>query len=368
VIFLAIVVAVFLPLNVLTYRALVAIHPRRRAWFIAFTAIGNAMWLFLPVLRMRTDAVRVLRAVLAPPWFAWQCFTLLYSLFLLILFIVRAPYRRPSRVFLVLLAVGGIAGVWGCLVPIHIDRVMVTLDDLPPALDGKRIAVMGDLHVGLFTRPSRLRELFATTGALKPDVVLLAGDLVDDDPYYVPKLLDGTRALDPAIPLLGVLGNHEMYGAPRVAIAQMRGSRIRLLVNEGTAVSGLWICGLSDYAAQEAALRPNLGAALAGRPADAYPIVVAHQPKAFADARAKGVKLTLCAHTHGGQLGIRQLGWTLAGVFLRYHIGLYREQDAQLYVHTGAGYWVLPFRLRITPEISLIELRAGGAGRPSPRS
>jgi len=368
VIFLAIVIAVFLPLNVIAYRALVTIHPRRRAWFIVLTVIGNAMWLLLPMLRMETDVVRVLRAILAPPWFAWQCVIFLYCVFLLIVVIVRAPYRRPSQVFLILLAIGGLAGVWGCLVPIHIDRVTVTLDDLPPALDGKRIALMGDLHVGLFTRPSRLRQLFATAGSLKPDMVMLAGDLVDDNPYYVPKLLEGTRALDPAIPLLGVLGNHEMYGAPFEAISKMRGSRIRLLVNEGAAVSGLWICGLSDYAAREPSLRPNLDAAMAGRPANAYPIVVAHQPKAFADARARNVKLTLCAHTHGGQLGIRPLGWTLAGVFLRYHIGLYREQGAQLYVHTGAGYWVLPFRLGITPEVSLIELRSGGARRTSPRS
>jgi len=368
VIFLAVIIAVFAPLNVITYRALNAIHPHRRPFTIALTIAGNAMWLFFPLLGARTDLSRFLRATLGPPWFAWQCFTFLYCVFLQIAWITRAPFKWPSRIFLILIAIGGLAGVYECLVPLYIDRVPVTLDDLPRELDGKTIAVIGDLHVGVFTRPSRLRQIFATTTALHPDVIVLAGDLIDDDPYYVPKLLAGLTALDPHIPLVAVLGNHEMYGAPYEAIAKYRASgRMRLLVNEGVATNGLWFAGLSDYAARDPRLRPNLRAALAARPANAYPIVIAHQPKAFADARAQHIALTLCAHSHGGQLGIRPLRWTLAGLFIPYHIGLYREGGSQLYVHTGAGYWLLPFRLGITPEISLIELRAGALRRTSPR-
>jgi len=365
--FLLAIIAIFVPLNVITYRALVALHPRRRPFAITLTIIGNAMWLFFPMLNMRTDLSRFIRATLGPPWFAWQCFTFLYCAFLLIVFITRVPMKWASRVFIVAGAIGFVAGVIECLVPLYIDRVPVTLANLPPQLDGARIAVIGDLHVGLFSRPSRLREIFATTSALHPDVVVIAGDSIDDDPHFIPKLLAGTTALDPSIPLLAVLGNHEMYGAPLEAIARLRGSRIHLLVNQGENVRGLWFAGLSDYAARDASLRPNIVAALAGRPPAAYPIVIAHQPKAFDDARAQHVALTICAHTHGGQLGIRPLRWTLAGLFLRYSIGLYRVGDAQLYVHTGAGYWLLPFRLGITPEISLIQLRAATPRRTSPR-
>ena len=67
--------------------------------------------------------------------------------------------------------------------------------------------------------------------------------------------------------------------------------------------------------------------------------------------------MTLVAHTHGGQLGFRPLRWSLAGLFLPYHMGLYRAGDSQLYVNTGTGYWLLPFRLGMTPEITVIELK-----------
>ena len=68
--------------------------------------------------------------------------------------------------------------------------------------------------------------------------------------------------------------------------------------------------------------------------------------------------LTLCAHTHGGQFGFRPLHWSLAGLFLPFHMGLYERGASQLCVNTGTGYWLLPFRLGMTPEITLIELRA----------
>src|SRR5205814_3965634 len=129
-----------------------------------------------------------------------------------------------------------------------------------------------------------------------------------------------------------------------------------------------WIAGLSDYAARVPRLRPDFNAALAHMPSGSMPLIISHQPRSFDEARARRLPLTVCAHTHGGQLGFRPLHWSLAGLFLPYHMGLYRTGDSQLYVNTGTGYWLLPFRLGMTPEITLIELRApGGRGRGSTR-
>ena len=125
--------------------------------------------------------------------------------------------------------------------------------------------------------------------------------------------------------------------------------------------AGLWIVGTSDPAAEQmsrhGALKPDLSAALAKRPPGSLPVIVSHQPRIFYEARERKLPLTLSAHTHGGQCGIRSLGWSLAGVFLEYHMGLYRWGASQLYINTGTGYWLVPFRLGMTPEITLIELR-----------
>ncbi|MBV8516090.1 MAG: metallophosphoesterase [Acidobacteria bacterium] len=378
--FLAIALAIFIPLNWIVWRALTRIHPRRRRAIGVAVVAGNLLWPFIPFLRRDAGWMRVFRALAGPVWVGWTVFVLLYAMLVVIVVLAWLPFRRrasfarfahaPSTIVLWTLLIGFIAGWIQCVVPLHVARVPVTIANLPPSLDGARVVVMGDLHVGLFSRPSRLARLFATAGAQHPRAVVLAGDLIDDDPHYVPKLLDGTRALAADIPLFAVYGNHEMYGDPIEVASKLRGSRVRLLVNEGAAVGDLWIAGVSDFAASgrnHPDLAPNLDRALASKPRDAFPLVVAHQPEIARALRARQLPLAVCAHTHGGQFGIRPLHWSLAGVFLPYHMGLYKLGASQLYVSTGAGYWVLPFRLGMTPEIAVIELRPAAPRRTSPR-
>lgn len=366
-IFLGVALLIFLPFNWLTVRQLRRIHPRRKRWIIGAAVAGNLMWPFLALLRSSTDFARATRAILGPVWFGWTSFALLYSLFLFLVLIAWAVFARrrkfaefahwPSRVFLVVIIVGFIVGCWQALVPLRVERVTIRVANLQQPV---KLALMGDLHVGLFTRPSRLEKIFATASAERPDALLIAGDLIDDDPYFVPKLLAGTRALAPEIPLFAVLGNHEMYGNPAAVIAGLQGSRIRLLVNEGASVRGLWIAGVSDPAARDVPdakrYTPDLRKALAGRPPSSVAVALSHQPKVLEEARQLGVPIALSAHTHGGQLGFRPLRWSLAGVFLPYHLGLYDIPPTQLYINTGTGYWLFPFRLGMTPEITIIDV------------
>lgn len=370
-IFFAIAVAIFLPFNWIAYRQLVRIHPRRRPWILAAIIAGNLMWPFFPLLRTFTPFARVTRAILGPLWFAWTSFAIVYAAVIFLVLLAWIPFRRrrsfaefarwPSRIFVVLAVAGSATGFYQAIVPLRVEHVPVRIANLPPSLHGTRLALLGDLHVGLFTRPSRLDQIFTTTASLRPDAVLIAGDMIDDDPHFVPKLLTGTRTLPASIPILGVLGNHEMYGAPKSVIDQLRGSRIRLLVNEGFPIRDLWIAGVSDRAAAQMphlkSFTPDIGKALAGKPANAIAVALSHQPTIIAEARKHAVPLAVCAHTHGGQFGFRPLRWSLAGVFLPYHMGLYDVPPTQLFVNTGTGYWLVPFRLGMTPEITLIELR-----------
>jgi predicted MPP superfamily phosphohydrolase len=365
----AIAFAVFLIANVVAYRILVRVHPRRRGIVIALITLCSAMWLFIPLLNARTDFSRFVRATLGPPWFAWNCFAVLYSAFALLLMLAWMPVRRrlpftqfvrwPSRIFLWTTLAALVFGVWNALVPLRIERVPVTLQGLPPELDGVRLALISDLHTGLYSRRSRLETILTTAAEQKPAAILLAGDNIDDDPIFTTKLLDATRVLDPRMPLFAVLGNHEMYGDPFDAIRRLRGSRIHLLLNEGAPVGGVWIAGISDFASRTPLLVPDVDAAMRQKPREMFPILLAHQPKAFAEAQKRGLPLTLCGHSHGGQLAFRPLHWSLAGVFLPYHMGLYQRGASQLYVNTGTGYWLFPWRfgIGISPEITIIELR-----------
>ena len=371
-VFIAIGAAIFVPFNWVAIRLLRRIHPTWRRLITILAIAGNLVWPLIPFLNKSTAWVRVPRSILGPIWFSWTCFVVVYCALLLVLALAWIPFRRrrafaafahtPSRAFLWLTIAGSIVGFYQAIVPLRVEQVRIAMAGLPPELEGRRLVLLGDLHVGLFTRRSRLEKIFATSRDLRPDAILLAGDSIDDDPYFIPKLLESMRVLPQTIPTIAVLGNHEMYGNPQAVIDRLRGSRIRLLVNEGAAIRGLWIAGVSDFAAAQVApqLAPDLGRALQGMPPNGVPIVLAHQPRVFEEVIRRRLPLALAAHTHGGQFGIRPLGWSLAGVFLPYHMGHYRREASQLYVNTGTGYWLVPFRLGMTPEITLVELTRGG--------
>ncbi len=363
-------------LNVVVIRTLMRVHPGRRRLIQVLAVGGNLPWLLIPLMSMRTaPAFRFARALVAPPWFTWAMFVLIYAAFIGLVALVWLIRRRPSTfaifaapkstLFLSLLALVALVGCYQALVPLRTEVVPITIAGLPAGLQGTRLVLLSDLHVGMFTRASRLDQITQRVNELRPDAVLISGDLVDDDPYFAPKLLRGFRKLRAETPLYAVLGNHDIYGAPEKLTADLRNSRIRLLVNEGVPLtrnrSILWLAGTSDSAAkrnpQHKALEPDLARALVGRPPGATTVVLSHQPKIFDAAVAANVPLTLTGHTHGGQFGFRPWRLSLAGLFLKEHMGLYRRANAQMYINTGTGFWVVPFRLGMTSEITLIELR-----------
>ncbi|HVT05263.1 MAG TPA: metallophosphoesterase [Thermoanaerobaculia bacterium] len=370
-------ILIFLPLNILVVTVLRRAHPRWRTLTTAITVAGNLLWPFLGlVLHTPSTALsRFLRATLGPPWFGWILVLVLYASWIAamaVLWLALSRWRgvgfvefvapRSGRLIVACAIIGAI-GLYQALVPLRIEKVPIRITSLDPRLEGYRIALISDLHVGLFSRPSRLRQIVSAISESHPDAVLVAGDNIDDDPFFDAKFAAPFALLPSSLPVYAVLGNHEMYGDPHDAVRRLRGSRVRLLVNEGVQLrkngGSVYLAGISDYAARGLGRRdllPDPDAALAGRSPGQTAILLAHQPKAFGDARKRNVELTLCGHTHGGQFAIRPLHWTLAGVFLPFDMGLYNREGHQLYVNTGTGYWMLPFRFGITPEITIIEL------------
>src|SRR5450755_1946593 len=149
--FFVIAIALLALFNFITIRALLSIHPHRKRTIVIVAILGNLMWLFFPLLRTLTPAGRWTRAVFGPPWFAWNSFAILYAV---LIAIWRS--RWLSRAFIALTVVASLAGMYEALIPLRVERVPIAIDNLPAAAEGTRIAVLADLHVGLFTRPSRL--------------------------------------------------------------------------------------------------------------------------------------------------------------------------------------------------------------------
>ncbi len=376
------VLSLFFLMNALTIWANLAIYKGQWHFFLFLSAVlGNLLWLLLPLILKRHSShfFRVSRAVLAPFWVFWNFLIFLYSAFMLLLGILWVtifawrwiPFtefaRIPGNVFLVIIGIICVVGFFQTIFLIHVEKVPIRVKNLPPEFSGYRIAMVSDLHVGEFSRLSRLRQFARVAGEQKPDLFVVCGDITDDDPHYLPKFLKSLEELDPYLPAIGVLGNHDVYANPEKTLHILENSRLQMLVNEGMTIQKgnglLWLAGVGDQGARRfgkwGSVAPDFDKALEGKPAGAPTVLLAHQPQGFREAVERKVELTLSGHTHGGQFGFRFLNWSLAKLFMKFHLGYFREGESQLYVTSGTGHWVLPVRFGLSPEISLIELLPG---------
>lgn len=250
----------------------------------------------------------------------------------------------------------------------------ITLEPGSPTLDGLRIAVLADLHVGSpWNGVDNLARVVAATNAAHPDLVLLAGDYVIKGVLggrFVPPETIAPRLQELQAPLgvFAVLGNHDWWlGAPRVRAA-LHAAGIPTLDDRAIAVDrprdgGLpddeprhfWLAGVSDFWAGPHDVRR----ALRGVADDAPVIVFTHNPDVFPRVPAR-VALTIAAHTHGGQVWLPVVGRLVvpSRYGQRYAIGHVVERGRHLFVSPGIGTSIIPVRFCVPPEISLVTLRA----------
>ena len=247
----------------------------------------------------------------------------------------------------------------------HVVALEVALPRLPRQLDGLKVAQISDLHVAALLRRPYVERVVRKVQALQPDLLVYTGDLVDG---AVPQLAHDIAPLAQVRPPLGsyvITGNHEYYSGADAWLAHYASLGLQPLRNARVEVgrdgASFDLAGIDDWTAHNFGHGhgANLPAAIAGRDTSRCLVLLAHQPRAAAEAESAGVDLMLSGHTHGGQL------WpfsVLVRVVQPYVSGLARRGNMQVYVNRGTGYWGMPMRVGAPAEITLLTLRAGAAG------
>jgi len=266
------------------------------------------------------------------------------------------PERRLLLARTLAAGVGGVvaglsaAGVHSAIDGVQIKDVEVKLRGLPPALAGFRLVQISDVHVGPLLRRDWVAHVVEQIRALAPDLVAITGDLVDGRVHEIREHVAPLSTLQVKHGVFFVTGNHEYYSGVEEWYAHLPTLGVRPLRNERVQIApGLELAGIEDPTGD-----PDLGAALRGRDSSQALVLLAHQPRQFAEAARRGVPLTLSGHTHGGQ--IWPFSWLVA-LAQPYLAGLHRRGDSQLYVSRGTGFWGPPMRVFAPPEITLLRLQ-----------
>jgi len=278
--------------------------------------------------------------------------------------------ENPSRRLFLARAGAGVA-VAGTSAAVFIGRsnvsgeistptVEVTLERLPRALDGFRIVHFTDVHIGPILDRKFLRGLVEKANAMKPDMVVITGDLVDSSPGIIgPEIAELGRLQSPFGSFF-VTGNHEYYSGAEAWLDFLRKMGIQPLINErvsiGDSGASFDLAGIPDKVAGRFydLHRPNLREALRGRDPERELLLLAHRPEPIHEAATHKVGLQLSGHTHGGQL------WpsTIISKWMHpYSAGLHQHTPStQIYVSRGAGFWGAPMRIAAPAELPLIVL------------
>ena len=240
-------------------------------------------------------------------------------------------------------------------------RIRKLSADIPKKANGLKhlkIAVVSDIHLGTIISKNRLEKIVGKINSLNADLVLLPGDVVDEDIGSVIRqnLGETLRSIRSKYGVYAVTGNHEYIGGAEPAckyltehgIVELRDSYVKI-------ADSFYIIGREDRAIKSFAgkTRKSLDEIMIGIDTGLPLILMDHQPVKLEEAEQKGIDLQLSGHTHHGQLWpfnfitkkIYELSW-----------GYKKKGATNYYVSCGVGTWGPPVRTGNTPEIINIQL------------
>ncbi len=237
---------------------------------------------------------------------------------------------------------------------VKLEKVTIKIKNLKKPY---KIVQISDLHIGGLIDANFIRDIVQRINILAPDLVVITGDLVDIDVSNAKDTLNELKGLKSRYGTYYILGNHEYFHGVDKIINSVKSFGIRVLENENVYIGeegvGFNLAGVYDiFGYRTNSHMPDLQKALVNRK-NSPTILLAHQPKYIEEVK-EGVDLILSGHTHGGQLYPFRF---LVMLQQPYIDGLHKHnENLQIYVNKGTGFWGPPMRLGANSEITEISI------------
>lgn len=256
---------------------------------------------------------------------------------------------------------------------VKIEHLRLFFSNLSSSFKDFRIVHISDLHASYWVGKKCLKNVVQKVNTLKKDLLVITGDVLTgsvndfwkrwlptpkDD--YLPIVIDVLKNLKDG-EKIAVLGNHDQWdgeSTERRLVNELERIGIRVLRNRSVPIfrgkEKIHIAGIDDIW-----FSYDLFKALCDIPNHAFKILLSHSPDITTDIhKDMKIDLTLCGHTHGGQVNIPHLSPLLLPInnSSRYLAGLVKEPCGYTYVNRGIGTLVFPFRINAPPEITYLRL------------
>lgn len=259
---------------------------------------------------------------------------------------------------------------------LKVRHVNLEFEDLPKSFDNIKVALASDIHSGLYVSLSYIKKMSEMIITNKPDIILFIGDYIYSAPrwfnYYnkknILKLNNGIKDLNAPLGKYAVMGNHDNYESKIDISNTLYSNNFKMLDNNIIFITNkneeyISIGGVGDFLTDE--VRFDL--ATKNVKTNEFHILLSHEPAApLAKSKKEGynkfIDFFICGHTHGLQISfipmslIERLNKN-QNYPLTFIYGNMKSDNTKIYVTSGVGVVLLPFRLFAYPEIVIATLK-----------
>ena len=379
IIFFSIAVSIFSAIHVYIYLHGAAALPDspavRTAFFVVFLVLASSFLAGRFLERVMFNRFTTALVWLGSLWLGAMVYFFLLSVVvdlvrlidLIVPFLHRiADFGDPFvRLSTLCLAIGGVLAVvaygYSNARNPRVKGLKISIEKRSP-LPSMIIAVASDIHLGTVISRNRLQDIIEKINAMQADLVLLPGDVIDEDvrPVIEQNLGEMLRTIRSKYGVYSITGNHEYIGGAEKAVSYLTEHGITVLRDQCVVIAdAVTVVGREDWSIRQFTKGRRMALADLMQMVDRNKpvILMDHQPFGLTEAVEQGVDLQLSGHTHHGQLW--PFHWITNKVF-EISWGYKKIGATHFYVSSGAGFWGPPIRTGNHPEILRIELTFPG--------
>jgi predicted MPP superfamily phosphohydrolase len=251
-----------------------------------------------------------------------------------------------------------LAGHINAYIP-RINEIEFDIDKQTTSRKELTAVLLTDIHLGTMFSRSRLEKVIAQINSLNPDIVILGGDIVDEDlkPVIRQDLGSPFREIKAPLGIIAITGNHEYIGGAEQAVEYLEKYGIHFLRDSVICLDNeIYFVGREDRSKNSFSgkKRKTLSELMTGVDLAKPIILLDHQPIGLNEGNEAGADVQLSGHTHDGQLMPISL---ITRAIYDDDMGYLLKGKEHIYVSQGLGTWGPPMRLGNRPEIVKIKFK-----------